>query len=64
MLEVTTDKTPKGLIGLCKTHMGLEGETLQQFAAGYKQLTDKDKDDFRKEFESYGYVVKDAAPAA
>lgn len=58
MLTATTDKTPKGLIGLCKKHMSLDVEFLKDFADGYKKLTEKDKAEFKAEFESYGYIIK------
>ena len=45
----------RSLIGLAKEHLGLPGETLPEFSAQYKKLTDKDKADLVEGFKALGF---------
>lgn len=42
------------LIGAVKIHCALPDESLSDFSKQYKQLTDEDKDWFRREFPAIG----------
>lgn len=45
------------LIGAVKIHCALPDESLSDFSKQYKQLTDEDKDWFRREFPAIGIEI-------
>jgi hypothetical protein len=45
----------RSLIALCREHLTLPDETMLEFAAQYKKLTDQDKADLIAEFAKLGF---------
>lgn len=41
----------------CHKYLSIPGETLKNFTDQYKMLTEKDKEDLRREFSKVGVVI-------
>lgn len=51
------ENKPRSFVSLSKEFLSLPGETLPDFAAGLKKLTEKDRADLRSEFEKMGFTL-------
>jgi hypothetical protein len=56
-----TESKSRTFISLAKEYLSLPGESLPQFAAELKKLTDQDRADLRSGFEAMGFSISEPA---